>query len=211
MGFSWHLAENGFAVSGFLSPFCACRSAQTREMHDTATLLSSLHKIQNFPLKKKKKSWEVPNLLLLHVLADFSTRCSLELLSVTDALGISHHSDFLESQSLEAVSKWFLGWIMQEKMWDFWLFALFPALLTRENSSCTKISSLLLSFLSLPSPVPKTWWFYNSEFWLMADVLQPYLWAALTFQLARKGLTSKKCSIIHLQTWESHSGSVFLP
>lgn len=55
MGFSWHLAENGFAVSGFLSPFCACRSAQTREMHDTATLLSSLHKIQNFPLKKKKK------------------------------------------------------------------------------------------------------------------------------------------------------------
>lgn len=163
MGFSWHMAENGLAVSGFLSPFCACRSAETWGMQNTATLLSSLHKIQNFPLKKK--GWEVPNLLLLHVLADFSTSCSLELLSVS----------LMPWGSPTTLTSWraslckqfpsdFLAELCRKKCGIFWLFALFPALLTRENSSCTKISSLHLSFLSLPSPVPKMGWFYNSEF-----------------------------------------------
>lgn len=75
---------------------------------------------------------------------------------------------------------------MQEKMWDFWLFALLPALLMWENSPCTKIPSLHLSSLCLPCPIPQNV-ICNSEFWRMADVLQPYLWEALTFHLARKG------------------------
>lgn len=139
------------ALQFLLSPFYACKSAavpsrNTRDAQRSNTFV--LIAINPEFSIIKKKDWEVPNLLLLRVLADFFPQIA------PWSFYFLYYWCLGELPPLhlpaESLSKWFLAWIMQEKMWDFWLFALLPALLMRKNSSCTK-NIQLASKLHLPS------------------------------------------------------------
>lgn len=97
---------------------------------------------------------------------------------VIDALGISHHSVFLKSKSLQPVSKWFLGWIVQGKCGIFGFLPFSQPCWWERTLHAWKYPVCIQAPSTFHLQSLKTGWFCNSVFWLIAHVLQPCPWGS---------------------------------